>query len=207
MPRGEGDPLDSAGNLHANFKLDADGEYLALVAPDGHVLSEFGPGRTDFAPQLEDVSFGMLQARTLVSGDSPSRWLVPLDGNLGTRWTELGFDAGAQGFQEGTASVGYEDRPTDRTNFVGQFSTEVRSGSQGVYTVTEFQVSDASQVVALKLNLKYDNGLVAYLNGVRVAQANAPVDAGWFSTAPMARGATRMRSGGPSSISGSIRLC
>ena len=42
--------VDASGNLHTNFSLSADGEYLALVAPDGAVLSEFGAGGTDFPP-------------------------------------------------------------------------------------------------------------------------------------------------------------
>lgn len=41
--------------LHTNFKLDPDGEYLALVGPDGVVATEFAPA---FPPQVTDVSFG-----------------------------------------------------------------------------------------------------------------------------------------------------
>ena len=42
--------------LHASFRLRSDGEYLALVAPDGvTVLSEFSPG---YPRQFEDVSYG-----------------------------------------------------------------------------------------------------------------------------------------------------
>lgn len=46
--------------LHTNFKLDAEGEYLALVAPDaGTVLSEFAPV---FPPQYENISYGTTKA-------------------------------------------------------------------------------------------------------------------------------------------------
>lgn len=40
--------------LHTNFKLSADGEYLALVAPDGEIVSEFDP----FPAQRTDISWG-----------------------------------------------------------------------------------------------------------------------------------------------------
>jgi len=40
--------------LHTNFKLDADGEYLALVRPDGTIAQEL-----TFGSQREDVSFGL----------------------------------------------------------------------------------------------------------------------------------------------------
>jgi hypothetical protein len=41
---------------HTNFKLDGDGEYLALSGPNG-VAHVFSPA---FPPQLEDVSFGLI---------------------------------------------------------------------------------------------------------------------------------------------------
>lgn len=46
---------DPAANLHTNFSLNADGEYLALVAPDGSKRTEFAPR---FPDQEEDVSYG-----------------------------------------------------------------------------------------------------------------------------------------------------
>jgi hypothetical protein len=44
--------------LHANFSLDADGEYLALVRPDGGIATEFAP---KFPEQLKDTSYGSVQ--------------------------------------------------------------------------------------------------------------------------------------------------
>lgn len=46
----------TAGPLHTNFKLDAGGEYLALVDPGGNVVSEFAP--TYPAWESSEVSFG-----------------------------------------------------------------------------------------------------------------------------------------------------
>lgn len=43
----------SQGELHTNFKLDAGGERVALINPQGQTVSEFGP-----IVLLEDVSFG-----------------------------------------------------------------------------------------------------------------------------------------------------
>jgi hypothetical protein len=48
--------LAAETRLHTSFRLRSDGEYLALVAPDGvTVLSEFSPG---YPRQFEDVSYG-----------------------------------------------------------------------------------------------------------------------------------------------------
>jgi hypothetical protein len=49
---------DRAGpELHANFSLSADGEYLALVRPDGTTIEhEYAPA---FPPQFPDISYGL----------------------------------------------------------------------------------------------------------------------------------------------------
>jgi hypothetical protein len=53
-----------AGQLHTNFALGTDGEYLALVGPDGVTVvdavtvQEFLPGQFGYPPQLENVSYG-----------------------------------------------------------------------------------------------------------------------------------------------------
>jgi hypothetical protein len=53
------DRRDPAGRLHTNFQLAADGEYLALVAPDGvTVISAFVPS---YPPQFDNQSFGLSQ--------------------------------------------------------------------------------------------------------------------------------------------------
>ncbi len=49
------DRTDPAGELHTNFQLDSDGEYLALVRPDGSIAAEIAPA---FPPQREDVAYG-----------------------------------------------------------------------------------------------------------------------------------------------------
>jgi hypothetical protein len=55
--------------LHTNFRLSADGEYLALVRPDGvTVESAFAPG---FPKQRQDVSYG------LVTGTGTNGFLLP----------------------------------------------------------------------------------------------------------------------------------
>ena len=50
------DYVDPDGNLHSNFSLRADGEYLALVSPvSGSPVSEFSP---TYPEQREDLSYG-----------------------------------------------------------------------------------------------------------------------------------------------------
>lgn len=58
---------DPAKELHTNFSLDADGEYLALIKPDGlTATSEFAP---KFPVQKDDISYGTTQPT--VAGENP----------------------------------------------------------------------------------------------------------------------------------------
>ncbi|NQU24289.1 MAG: CotH kinase family protein, partial [Candidatus Nealsonbacteria bacterium] len=79
---------------HPNFQLDGDGEYLALVKPDGTTVAhEFTP---EFPPQRSDVSYGMTADLTtfFVPESAEVTYLVPTpaEAGLGTDWTEPAFD-------------------------------------------------------------------------------------------------------------------
>ena len=178
------DYVDAAGNLHTNFALGAGGEYLALIAQDGSILSQFGDDRTDYPPQRQDVSYGVAQRVTLVDGSSGSHFQVPLSDRLGIDWTQTDFDAVAAGFLAGRAAIGFESRPQDRDNFASEIQTPLPPRTHAVYLRTEFTIHDADAVVDLLLRVKYDNALVVYLNGAKVAEANAPSDPQWFTPAP-----------------------
>ena len=91
--------------LHTNFSLNAGGEYLALVAPDGATRpGEFAP---TFPPQEPDESFGVPFSTTnLLSAGAASSALVPPDGSLGQSWTQPGFVPGA-GWIHGPTHLGF----------------------------------------------------------------------------------------------------
>ena len=68
-----------AANLHTNFSLNADGEYLALIAPDGSKRTEFTP---QFPDQEQDISYGTDQA----APGQPRRYFArPTPGALNAR--------------------------------------------------------------------------------------------------------------------------
>ncbi len=62
----EKDRRDPLSELHTNFKLDGDGEYLAVVRPDGSTIEhEYAPS---YPKQKEDVSCGIvLETEILLS--------------------------------------------------------------------------------------------------------------------------------------------
>src|SRR5262249_12120471 len=64
--------------LHTNFQLNNEGEYLALIRPDLSIAHEFAP---TFPVQVSDVSYGVtigFITNVLVELNQPFRWLVPL---------------------------------------------------------------------------------------------------------------------------------
>ncbi len=87
------DRRDPTRKLHTNFKLNRDGEYLALTRPDGHTIaSEFAPA---FPRQLSNISYGpTMNARLdrLVPADATARVFWPDDGRFDATWTRPDFD-------------------------------------------------------------------------------------------------------------------
>ena len=101
------DRRDPAGFWHTNFKLEREGEYLALVRPDGVTRStEFSP---QFPAQLAGASYGLgmtEERHTLVGESWPGRVRVPTEGVGGADWTLPGYDDGSWLAVE--MGIGYE---------------------------------------------------------------------------------------------------
>ncbi len=112
------DYVDAGGNPHANFRLDAGGEFVALVAPDGvTIASQFSADGSDYPPQREDISYGVVQTidqTTLVAVGAAGKLLVPdsaTDAQIGQSWT-----GGSEPFADGawldvTTGVGFDESP------------------------------------------------------------------------------------------------
>ena len=126
----------------------------------------------------------------LVAYKSASKVLVPTNGNLGTTWTGSPslepFDT--TGWLSGPTGVGY-DRATAYDSLIGlDVGSQMRSNTS-VYIRIDFDVSDPAAVDQLELRIKYDDGFVAFLNGLQLASANSPASPGWNSSARMAHAA------------------
>jgi hypothetical protein len=85
------------------------------------------------------------------------------DPGLAETWVATGFDASA--WTPGIYGVGYEETPPGATDLI---RTAVVGGAYSVYTRTTFQIPDAAQVNALSLGSDFDDGYVAWINGVEV---------------------------------------
>jgi hypothetical protein len=175
------DTIDPLGYHHTNFSLSAGGEYLGLVGPDSTVISEFGSDTEDYPPQLSDISFGF-GPTTFVSPSSRAYYHIPTTGVLGTSWTVPEFDPLANGFVVGKAALGYDDQPNP-VNFLPLIETQILPGTTSVYARNELTIESEEDLLSLNLNLKYDDGIVIYLNGTNVYSSLAPTLPQWNSVA------------------------
>ena len=116
--------------LHTNFRLDAGGEYLGLMRPDGITVSSYSP---KYSNQVERISFGLpvIQNVTslLVTG-AAAKVYVPSNNALADTWIQSGFDDSS--WMAATTGIGFETdnqgpfTPTIIANSVTEFS-----GKQG----------------------------------------------------------------------------
>ena len=122
---------DESGRYHTNFQLDGDGEYLALVDPNGEVAHEFreytyDTGKYGYLPQQKDISYGLFaNEQQYFTNSTPG-------------------SANSQGFS------GISDRPefSHRSNtFTQPFSlalTAPATGAQIRYTLDGSEPTEAS---------------------------------------------------------------
>ncbi|MEZ5302063.1 MAG: hypothetical protein R3F11_15675 [Verrucomicrobiales bacterium] len=176
------DRAPAAGELHTNFGMDGAGEYLALAAPDGTVLSAFAPM---FPPQREGISYGsapsLAESRPIHLGIG-CRYRVATGTTTG--WQTLGYFDG--GWSAGQLAVGF-DVDGDYDSIIGAGSDteaamyDLRSSC---YARIPFTVADPTLVRALVLRMKYDDGFDAFINGVKVASRYMEANPQWdsFST-------------------------
>ena len=97
--------INPAATLHTNFKLSANGGYLALVRQDGSYSTVFNP----YPAQYPDKPYGYAQTvntTTFVGPSAALKYLVPANDTLGTTWTARTFTDTS--WTSGTNGAGFE---------------------------------------------------------------------------------------------------
>ncbi len=190
------DRRDPTGELHTNFRLSGDGEYLALVAGDTlTITSQFSPL---YPIQAPDVSYGLgeiTSEKVLLRQHAPVRALVPQNDRLERRpltneprrWTLEIFDDSA--WLSGITGVGFGYGP-----LIGIDVSSMFNANTTVYVRVPFVVDDLTEIRALVLRAWFDDGIIAYLNGYEIGRWNAPAPGTetWNSAAPESWPAERM---------------
>jgi hypothetical protein len=130
---------------------------------------------------------GRTQIVPLVPADGPNRVLVPVT-IVNSAWRQkTDFNDGA--WMNGTGGAGYDDSglyaPWIGLDLKAAMKTDAAGADRTammrvVFTVTEDMIV-ASQTMTLKV--RYDDGFTAFINGQRIADANAPPNARFDSRA------------------------
>lgn len=85
------DRATSGSELHTNFGLSKNGEYLALVQPDGSTIEhEYSP---NYPILPSDAAYGIVGGSaeiTLIAEDAPCNALVPTSAALESTWQRHG---------------------------------------------------------------------------------------------------------------------
>lgn len=130
-----------------------------------HLVWMSGLDRVALAPQALRTSAATIPFETtLIQPGADWRYLLGFGNRQSTiGWTAVGFDDSA--FAVGPAGFGYGDEDD---------ATELPFGTTAVLIRREFTLKEPLMSESLVLQVDYDDGFAAYLNGTRVAAVNAP---------------------------------
>ena len=143
-----------------------------------HKVDQQGDEREGFSvaagEEVEIRSAGLLLFEDAIvmrgePGDIIASYFAPSDNTLGTQWVQPDFDDSS--WPTGPMGLGFERSDDD---FVDIIRTPITlpEGGTTLLTRTKFQVDDLAtlQENDLILSLKYDDGIVVYLNGTEILQ-------------------------------------
>ena len=158
-----------------------EGDLVTLGNPNtGGILYYTTDGKD---PRVAFAGSGHVNQEVLVPENGPKTVLVPT-GEVSILWrVDAEFDD--SGWASGSGGVGYDTRPEFRP-FI---QIDVQEAMYQKHTTclirSEYELSGIARgdIQALTLRMRYDDGFVAYLNGVLVAQSNAPATPAWDSSA------------------------
>ena len=99
-------------------------------------------------------------SRTIVNKGDFFKYLIP-SSEPSSQWTNNSFDDVS--WLDGVSGFGYAD---------GDDNTVLETGTKSIYARIKFNLTDIDNVKSLLLDIDYDDGFVAYLNGKEIARAN-----------------------------------
>ena len=176
-----------ANRLHTNFKLKSEGEFLALVKPDGTTIGDgYSP---TYPPQFPNGTYGRVNQTTpviLLSESSPGRAMPPVSeadftSNF-TGWnTAPAFNDSS--WQAGTGGFGFGAPFESEVGAGGDLTTAMKGITPTCFIRYSFNYTPSGQLTAMRLKMKFDDGYVCYLNGVVIGSNGNPAVMAWNSPA------------------------
>lgn len=179
---------------HTNFSLSKGGEYLGLIQADGVTVED--DFEAEFPGQFEGASYGIGQGggvRIIVPAGAPGRAGVPTDAadfaNNYSLWNAQSTQAfDGPSWRTVNSGVGF-DTGIGFGDWIGEggdFRTEMHGINASVFLRLPFNLEVAT-VNDLALKMRWDDGFIAYINGVQVAEDREDPAPAWDSDAEGSR--------------------
>ncbi|MFK7983444.1 MAG: CotH kinase family protein [Saprospiraceae bacterium] len=108
----------------------------------------------------------LLTYRTILQQGDACKYIIP-DASTSSNWRTKDFDD--TNWKGGATGIGYGD---------GDDNTVVPAQTRSVFVRQKFTLTDLSQIEEIIFQVDYDDGFVAYLNGIEIGRAN--IDGGAF---------------------------
>ena len=128
-----------------------------------------------------------------VGPDTAGRVFIP-NQSIGELWKGGDEDAfenigGDQDWTNVTQGIGYDQNQTTYDPFIGtDLQDQMYRERATAYLRLPFEITNPAAITSLSLDVRYDDGFAAWINGVPVARGNTRNgDLDWSSTAPSSR--------------------
>ena len=112
----------------------------------------------------------MEKAEEIIPPHSMFRYLIPTSTHSKQNWTNPNFKE-TSSWKSGRSGFGFQ---RSGTSLSGLIKTKVSTSKRVIWTRKKFSVKDQDTLDSLILRIQFDDGFIAYLNGEKVASANAP---------------------------------
>lgn len=161
------------------FSSDSDTYYYTLDGTDPReAFTGNAIGTVYTTSQIPSGTF----SETLIGEPAACSVKIPNSSSDASGWKTINFND--SNWISGNTGVGYETSGTDYANLINLDIGVMRGSNESAYIRVPFSIDNIASVTELRLNMKYDDAFVAYINGTEVARSSyVPNTLSWNSGA------------------------